>query len=354
MLTALLLAAGVYAASVALVGAVRRYALAAAVLDRPGERSMHSVPTPRGGGLAIVAAVLAVTIALALAGALAGGDALGILGAVAAVAAIGWLDDRRSLPRAPRLLVQGLAALWLLAWIGVPSRLVLGDVAVPLGPFAWPLGVLAIVWLVNLYNFMDGIDGIAGLEGLAVAAGAAVLFAAGGQPGWALLCVAVAASCAGFLAWNWAPARIFMGDAGSYALGCTFAACALAGERGGAAPAAAWLLLLGVFVVDATLTLAMRAAAGTRFWVPHRDHAYQRLARIGAGHARTAAGAGLLTAIVGWPLAALVVLRPGLAPWAVAAGTLIMAASWFAVQGIWRTRRPASAPAGDRPPGAAT
>lgn len=243
----------------------RRYALHRQLIDQPGERRSHDTPTPRGGGIAIVAALL-----LALAW-LAFTDAprakLHVAGAVGLllVAGVGWIDDHRPLSPWWRLAVHALAAS-VLAWGIVGS-----------GGGAWQAASgfgLALV-LVNIWNFMDGIDGLAASQALLVALGYAWL--ASGSVAW--LALALAAACLGFLPYNLPRARIFLGDVGSGALGFALALLAawLAGMDAARLPVL--LLPLSAFMVDAGLTLAVRMLRGERWWLPHTGHAYQRWSR---------------------------------------------------------------------------
>lgn len=308
-LAALVVPAAALASGV-LTGWVRRYA-ERALLDAPNARSSHTNPTPRGGGLAIVIVVLAGIAALAAAGVLDARLAAGIGGGGALVAGIGWLDDHGHVAARWRALAQAAAAAWALAWIGAPAALRTGIGELPLGPLGFVLSLLGIVWLTNLYNFMDGIDGIAGGEGVAAGVVGGILLLLAGAPGLALLALLAGAACAGFLVWNWAPARIFMGDVGSGFLGFVFGAAAVASERAGAVPLLAWVVLLGVFVFDATVTLVRRVTRGERWYDAHRSHAYQRAVQAGHSHARVSGTAAVLNLVLGG-LAALACLRPTL------------------------------------------
>lgn len=265
-------------------GMIRNYAVRNDVLDRPNERSSHTTPTPRGGGLAVVAIVLVAVVALVISGLLSlrVGVAFGVGGL--AVALIGWLDDHRPLPAGTRALVHVAAAIWAVYWTGGLRELDLGAGSLTLGFGGNVLAVLGVAWLINLFNFMDGIDGLAGAEALAVGGIGASLLALGGNHGLALLSAVVAAAAFGFLCWNWAPARIFMGDVGSGFLGFAFAVLALASEAADGPPLLVWLLLLGAFIVDATLTVMRRVVRGEPWYAAHRRHAYQRLVQAGYSH----------------------------------------------------------------------
>jgi Fuc2NAc and GlcNAc transferase len=267
-----------------LTSQVLRYALAKRLLDIPNERSSHSVATPRGGGTAMVVATLATLPLAASLEWLPWAHVWAVTGAGALVAGIGFVDDRRHLRRRWRLLGHVAAAIWVLAWLGGLPLHVFGATA-DLGWIRHFLAALYIVWLINLTNFMDGIDGIAATEAVTVAACGALLFAVTVQPGdrrWiepALL----SAAAGGFLLWNWPPAKIFMGDSGSGFLGLVLATLSL--QAAWATPALfwSWVILMGVFVVDATVTLLRRAFGRKPFLDPHRTHAYQHAAvRVGA------------------------------------------------------------------------
>jgi len=190
--------------------------------------------------------------------------------------------------------VHFLAAAWALYWLGGLPSLRVGAGAVELGPAGTVLAALGLVWFVNMYNFMDGIDGIAGSEAVTAGLAGGALLLALGSPGLATLSLLLAAASAGFLAWNWQPARIFMGDVGSGFLGFCFAALALASERAGALPLLGWVLLLGVFLFDATATLGRRVVRGEKWYDAHRSHAYQRAVQ---GGWRAAAVTGAVIAI---------------------------------------------------------
>ncbi|MBQ1557108.1 MAG: glycosyl transferase, partial [Pseudomonas sp.] len=205
--------------SLVMTGALRRYALSRSLMDIPNARSSHSVPTPRGGGVAIVLAFLVALPVLALADLLYWAVMWALLGAGAGVAVIGFLDDHGHIAARWRLLGHFVAAIWALFWLGGLPPLSLFGMSFDLGWLGHALAALYLVWLLNLYNFMDGIDGIASLEAICVCIGGALLFVLSGHAGEAALPLLMAAAVAGFLFWNFPPARIFMGDAGSGFLG---------------------------------------------------------------------------------------------------------------------------------------
>lgn len=310
---------------------VLHYAAGNNMLDVPGDRSLHTTPTPRGGGLAIAVCLLGSAALLTAMGRVPVplGTALGAGGMV--VAGLGWLDDRRGLPAAVRAagyLVAAALGVWLSG--GLP-RVALGSATLELGWAGIPIGILGIAWLTNLYNFMDGADGIASAQGISAGAFAAVLFVSGGQGGAAALCLVLAAACAGFLIFNWPPARLFMGDVGSCLLGYSFGVLALYGEQTGSVPLLAWWLLLLVFVMDASLTLARRMVRGEKWYSPHRTHAYQLLVQSGLGHRGLLIRFLLVNCLVLGPLA-LVANHHGVLPVAAAAAAITASVLWYRVQ----------------------
>ena len=289
--------------------AMRRYALASHLLDHPNDRSSHRVPTPRGGGVAIVASFLLFVLGLGLAGRLEQSLCFALLGSGLLVAVLGFIDDLRTLPASWRFAGHVVAAAWLLYWAGpLPPVPVLG-MAFDLGPVTLALAALYTVWSINFFNFMDGIDGIASIEAMSVALGGALVWwlvqPAGSWP----VALLFAACVGGFLFWNFPPARIFMGDAGSGFLGLVVALLALWSARDSAHLVWSWVILSSVFLVDATTTLLRRVRRGERFAEAHRNHAYQYAARVHGSH-RTITLVVLTINIV-WllPIAVAVALR---------------------------------------------
>jgi Fuc2NAc and GlcNAc transferase len=282
-----------------LTGAVRRYALAHSVLDLPNERSMHKAPVPRGGGLAIAIVTI---VGLGLASVLRWAPAsvgTALAGGAFLVAAVGWWDDHRGLSPRWRAVCHFVAAAWAVSWLGGLPEISLGSWSARLGFAGSVLAVVAIVWCINLYNFMDGIDGLAAAEAMVVGLLGGALLLQREQPGLAFVALLVAAGCAGFLPWNWTPARIFMGDIGSGLLGFLFAALAVASERMKAVPGVVWAIILAAFVIDATLTLVRRVLRKERWYEGHRSHAYQRAVSSGLSHAHVTQGVVLLTIVLG-------------------------------------------------------
>lgn len=363
---------------------LRRYALRRALIDVPNDRSSHTTPTPRGGGLSIALVILAAIFALGVSERLSGAVFLALLPAALVVAVIGWLEDHRPMPVILRGMGYLIAAVWFVWFVGGMGEISLGSVKIVSGsefsisPHSWleartgsnlsPQGgkevnegefvngphpdplqggegifvvpwiliavllVLGIAWLTNLYNFMDGTDGLAGLQAVLAGGGGGYLLWLQGTESLALLAWMTAAASLGFLIWNWHPARIFMGDVGSCLLGFMFGCLAVLGEEAGAVPALVWVILLGFFFWDATLTLLMRIGRGERWYHAHRSHAYQRLVQLGLSHGQLA-WLFLAVNIAGlWPLAWWGYRHPEQLIPAFAISFLLVGLPWAAVQ----------------------
>jgi len=277
-------AAAVLVASAVMTGLVRRFTLSLGVMDIPNERSSHSAATPRGGGLSIALTCSAGVAVFAACGVVGPRLLASLLGGGGMVAAVGFLDDRRPVPARWRLAVHALAAAWAVAWLGGLPPLQVGDHLLSSGWLGYALGMLGIVWALNLFNFMDGIDGIAASEAVFVSIGGVLLSLSSHSMEVPAAACIFAAACAGFLLWNWPPARIFMGDVGSGYLGYVLAVLAIAAARDNPVAAWVWLILGGAFFVDATVTLIRRLLLGERIHEAHRSHAYQRLSRRWRSH----------------------------------------------------------------------
>jgi len=251
-----------------------------AVLDLPNARSSHVVPTPRGGGIAVIGTIVVAWLVLCAQGSL---PPAGIVIALAAagLAVVSWIDDLRSLSPGLRLLAQ-FAAIFVGMLVLPGGRLFQGWLPAGLDAVA---GALIWVWFVNLFNFMDGIDGIDGSEAAAIGLGIVLVACLGGgvvNLGLAAPAIAVAAASLGFLVWNWAPAKIFLGDVGSVPLGYLLGFLLLEMARRGEWVAA--LILPLYFLADASLTLLRRLLRGERVWQAHREHFYQRAVQCGLSH----------------------------------------------------------------------
>ena len=265
--------------SLFLTALLRRYALHRSIIDVPNARSSHSVPTPRGGGVAIVLSFLLCLVFMANLELQPLAQIVAMIGSGALIAVIGFMDDHGHIAARWRLLGHFLAAAWVIFWMGGLPALIFFGFTIDLGWFGSALAAIYLVWMLNLYNFMDGIDGLASLEAICACIGLSVSYYLSGQESlmWAPLMLTM--TVAGFLYWNFPPARIFMGDAGSGFLGIILGALSVQAAWAGSEFFFAWLIMLGVFVVDATFTLIRRLVRGDKVYEAHRSHGYQYASR---------------------------------------------------------------------------
>lgn len=310
-----------WAATVLATWATLRYARRRRLIDQPGERRSHAVPTPRGGGLGMAVVLLCGCAWAAASGPAGSWPAVAFGAGLVLVAGVGWIDDHRPLSPLVRLLVHCVAgAIVAVGMFGIDGR------------WGWALAAgAAVPVLVNVWNFMDGIDGLATSQAL-IAAGALALMspAQAGLPG-----VALAVACAGFLPFNFPRARIFLGDVGSGTLGYVLAVTmvlAAAGRDGPVAGAMCVLLPLSAFLVDASMTLARRILAGERWWLPHVSHLYQRMVHAGHRHATVTLVYAAFSLVAG--ILALALNQAG--PWPAGGATVcwLLAAAfiWWSLQ----------------------
>mgnify|MGYP002641074296 FL=1 len=280
----LLLISLLFIGSALLTGLCRSVAQRARLIDVPVSRSAHSAPVPVGGGLSIVVLLLLVaaygySVEIILI------NELAALMAALLIACIGMVDDVKQLDVRWRIPAQFLASIYVVYCLGdVP--------AIDFGLFVFPeslllnvIAVFALVWLLNLFNFMDGIDGIAATELIAVNL-LSILIVINTDELITLLSAGLAAAAGGFLLWNWSPAKIFMGDVGSSFIGFSLGVMALLSMHHGSMTVWTWVLLVGVFIVDATLTLFNRFRRKQRWFEGHASHAYQNAARHYKSHAK--------------------------------------------------------------------
>jgi UDP-N-acetylmuramyl pentapeptide phosphotransferase/UDP-N-acetylglucosamine-1-phosphate transferase len=258
------------------------------VLDHPNERSLHSRPTPRTGGIAIVVAVVTTgSVFICLIGA-RWQSFVWFGSAILLVATVSFLDDRRSIGVGYRMVMHTLASA-VLAYSG----LAVDSIGLPGTTWTLTLAMSALVaifylvWMLNLFNFMDGMDGLAGGMTVIGFGTYALLGSFAGHELFAGLSLLVACAGGGFLLFNFPPARIFMGDVGSSVLGLLSGSFSLWGARDGIFPLWAAVLIFSPFIADATVTLIRRILKGEKFWKPHKTHFYQKLILAGWGHQKT-------------------------------------------------------------------
>ena len=261
--------------AVALKSGITRYL----AMDRPNQRSLHTLPVPRIGGIAIICATL-------IAWSFMGGESRrGLMAVTAILAVTSYIDDWKGLPVLLRLAVHGMAAAGSVMFGLVDS---VQDIWIATGL------VLYTVWMTNANNFMDGADGLAGGMALFGFSAYGLAACAAEAEAMAAISFSVAAAAGGFLLFNFPPAKVFMGDAGSIPLGFLAAVLGIMGWRQDLWPLWFPALVFSPFLVDASVTLVRRIWRGERFWQAHREHYYQRLIRMGWGHRRTALSEYLL------------------------------------------------------------
>lgn len=274
------------------------------LVQAPVARSSHVRPTPTGGGIGIVAGTL--LCGLLMPG--GNGQTLSLLLLGAIMAAIGLFDDWRPLAARVRLPLQAMIV-FLAIWIADGTVAIAGNAGAVFQLAAGLLLLLGGLWWVNLFNFMDGIDGIAGQQAVMMMVSAMVIAAIGTPEAidsWAWwLMAATAISTTAFLLFNFPPARIFMGDAGSTFLGFVIVAMAMTSLHAGWLTLPQWLILSALFASDATVTLIIRYLRGENIAEAHRSHAYQRLARRFGGARPVTLSAFGLNLFVILPLALL-------------------------------------------------
>ena len=253
------------------------------IMDKPGARSSHSGSIPRGGGIALVPVILIGWITLSEFG-LAHMRQISVIASMTALMAIiSWFDDVGNLSVKSRLSVQAMAV--------TISMLLLPTNFMFLEFLTHPLGIIVVgtawLWFINVFNFMDGIDGITGVETISICVGTALILGFQGSGGdVSCLAVIVAASTVGFLAWNWHPAKLFLGDIGSIPLGFLVGWLLICLAREGQWAAA--LILPSYYLVDATLTLISRAVRLEPIWKAHRQHFYQQAVAGQLSHSQAA------------------------------------------------------------------
>lgn len=291
-----------------------RFALSLHIHAEPNYRSLHPTITPRGAGIVVACADLAAVAVGYWLGVIQHPYFLIFFAGGTVVALVGFADDRFDLPAILRLAVQLAASCWILFWFGGMPPLGLGAMVIDLGWIGGILAALAMVWFFNLFNFMDGIDGIATSGTMYVTAAAASILLINGAYPLGLLSALLCAATAGFVYFNWPPARVFLGDSGSSFFSYTIAALILGSLWSDGMSLWTWLILLGYFVVDTTVTLLIRLVTVKKWYRAHRSHAYQNLARIWENHLKVVQLVLLIELFWLFPLALLSVWMHEIAP----------------------------------------
>lgn len=272
-----------FAISITLLFVYKVIAIRLKIVDYPNVRSSHQKPKPRGAGIVFVFLWLLYFLFffrfyyIHIYGWIIIPSAIFIL-------LVSFLDDIYGIAPKWRLFVYSIAAILSILWLGGVNELNLGIYMLRLGIIGSIFAVMAIVWSINLYNFMDGIDGLAALEAIFVFGfGGFFLWQMGGYA-LSMLSFGLVSILCGFLLWNFPPAKMFMGDAGSTFIGFLIPVFGLFGEKVYHLPALLWVMLYGFFIFDASITLIRRMIYDVHWYKPHRLHAFQRLQLQYASH----------------------------------------------------------------------
>ncbi|MBD1555170.1 MraY family glycosyltransferase [Pseudomonas typographi] len=317
--------------SVVGVWLVKKYASATMMLDTPNERSSHSVPTPRGGGVAVVLAFVCGIAIATYGGKIELHNAIILSAASLLVALVGFFDDRRGVSISVRLGCHVIAAGILLASADIPRHITFMDHTIEIGMVGLPIAALFVIWSLNLYNFMDGIDGIAACQAITVGLSMVTIGIMGGDQNLVQVFTILGASCAGFLLWNYPPAKIFLGDVGSGFIGFVMAATVIIADKKYFLP---FLIFMAIFILDASCTLLCRVWTGHAPVVAHREHIYQRAARNFGAHGPVVIYIFLFNIIVLFPLGTYAFVRPSYSGF-ILVGTYAWLLSFF----VWGRRR---------------
>ncbi len=257
-----------------------------AMLDVPNDRSSHQVPTPRGGGAALIATYFIGLLAIYVKDVINDPMFMALILGGGFIAWIGWVDDKRGVAAKWRLLVQTIAAVFALFLLKDVPELPFSQEFPWLNYVAYVVAAFAIVWSTNLFNFMDGINGLAGFEALSVSLGAAIILYTSGEDFHSASLLVLSFSTLGFLFFNFPKAKIFMGDVGSSFLGFTMAIYAIGASSDDVISPWSWVILYGYFIVDSSITLITRMLTGQRWMAAHNLHAYQKWTRKLGSHSK--------------------------------------------------------------------
>ena len=292
----------------------------------PGERQSHLHATPTGGGLGLIFSIVISTLCLELIISLPVFWWQNMLPGVLLLALVGWRDDRIPVSSLVRLVIQLAVSVWLIGFGWSEFSVT--------GMFVFAAIILSMVWLMNVYNFMDGSNGMAGFQGVFAGVIMAIFFLAGDEHAMALVALAVAAACAGFLPLNFPNAKVFMGDVSSVPLGFIFASFAIYGMHTGSLNLTASILIMSVFLVDATLTLLARTFRGEQWYTAHAQHVYQRLIALGWSHRRVLVVYQVINLFLVLPVIVLATIYPQYAIATAGLTLLVLATGWYIMN--WR------------------
>tara|TARA_R110002110_G_scaffold365271_3_gene575159 strand:- start:76546 stop:77583 length:1038 start_codon:yes stop_codon:yes gene_type:complete len=282
---------------------IRQYSIRKDLFDVPNNRSSHTTPTPKGGGIGIVLTLLITISALFAYDMIESNLALSLLLGLSIVAITGLIDDFKNISALKRALTYVISALLSIYLIGGFTTVSINNYTLQLSHAGYLFSVLFVVWLINLYNFMDGTDGFAAIQTIMVSLFCGYLFMTAENIPFTILILGLFSSTLAFLYWNWSPAKIFMGDVGSCSIGFLFGLLTIYTEAKNIISISVWLILLAPFIGDATYTLFKRILNREKWYQAHNSHAYQRFYQSGFTHSQLAIGLFMINLLIVWPCA---------------------------------------------------
>ena len=289
--------------SVIITAYIRNFSIKNNLLDIPNNRSAHKIPIPNLGGIAIIIPLI-FTIVILFSYRMIGEEiGISMIVGLSLVAIVGLIDDCKNLSAFARVSMYIITSGVSLYLIGGVKSIPINEYNYYLGDMGYYLGVLFLVWLTNLYNFMDGTDGFAAIETICVSIFCCFLFYSSGNFPFLIIMLCLVSTTVGFLYWNLAPAKIFMGDVGSCTIGFLFGLLSIYTGKTGVFSISVWLILLAPFIADATFTLFKRIINKEKWYEAHNSHAYQKLHQLGMSHCKLAIGLLITNLIVIWPFA---------------------------------------------------
>ncbi|MDB6097202.1 MAG: glycosyl transferase family 4 [Francisellaceae bacterium] len=280
----LMIGFGIFIMSIVMHGFFWPIAQKLSLIDKPNQRSSHTVNTPRGAGIIFSMLWMIITIGLCKYGALSQKVLSQLIPGTFLMTLLGFRDDFKPLSTRFRFFVQILTAFGFCLSISSPFDFNLGFHHLSFGLLSLPLAVVGMVWSTNLYNFMDGLDGIAASEAVFIFGTASIIFCYNQQWSLGIVLAVLPILILGFLVWNWPQAKMFMGDSGSYFLGFLVGVFIILGYINFKLPLSVWMILYGAFWFDATITLIRRMINKQDWHSPHRLHAFQRINQLGWSH----------------------------------------------------------------------
>jgi Fuc2NAc and GlcNAc transferase len=282
------LAAGTTLFSWALLGILLKYYRGFFPLDHPNKRSMHEQPIPRGGGIVIAGLFILGSIFFIPTWPGIDRFLLALVVGTLVICTLGWLDDQKSLNNLTKLTVQLIIGVICVALMQPETKIYLftGTMVNLASIILIPSLILWITWIINVFNFMDGVDGLVASQAIINAFVLSIWFFCSGDNNIALVCLILGGATSGVIFFNWAPAKIFLGDSGSLSLGFIFGVLAIYGVTKYKMPVSGFIVLYGVFLADTGITLLRRILKRERWWEPHNQHFYQRIVRNGVSHSK--------------------------------------------------------------------